>query len=386
MVVSEIIRNRLGLSPQQTLLLRDGQIIKGKINRLFPANKAEIQVGSHTMIAEITTPLRVGDRYIFQVHEKADQLIHLRVMSESIHRENNHRFAQLLRLFGIKESHGAVHFIRQLFNDKVLFDQTQIKQAMVLLDRVGYGQNEMNMVKEMISHRLPLTETIYRALSSVKMNQLSPLLNEMLHEMKQNPAKTKHEQQIILLLERLTNRTSSNDVFPPLLTKKFEPLLKLLNMSIQTPREIVRTLAVKPFQPVEESIATLVKNESQIKSLANKVLHSFPMLETSSLSDAQMQRLNTIVKEQLLPLLPVPTHNQVQSVIKKGNQAQLFDLLHLIVQKETYQYAKEILNSGKNEVSFSRLPLQTQFLTHLYQTIHTLGLSDEQMIATLSHS
>src|SRR5690625_6203442 len=63
--------------PKNELTFRDGQIVQGKILKLFPNNRAEIQIGNHKLVAEITTSLQINKQYFFQV-QADDSLIHLK--------------------------------------------------------------------------------------------------------------------------------------------------------------------------------------------------------------------------------------------------------------------------------------------------------------------
>jgi hypothetical protein len=47
--------------------LKNGQILIGKVNKVFPDQTAEVQIGHQKMIANLEIPLRTGERYWFQV-------------------------------------------------------------------------------------------------------------------------------------------------------------------------------------------------------------------------------------------------------------------------------------------------------------------------------
>ncbi|ALX47452.1 hypothetical protein AOX59_01850 [Lentibacillus amyloliquefaciens] len=53
-------------------LLRPGQIIQGNIVKIYPDQKAQIQLGTHKMTAQLETSLTVSARYHFQVQPSDD--------------------------------------------------------------------------------------------------------------------------------------------------------------------------------------------------------------------------------------------------------------------------------------------------------------------------
>lgn len=48
---------------------KNGQILFGKVNKVFPNQTAEVQIGHQKMIATLDIPLRTGKRYWFQVQQ-----------------------------------------------------------------------------------------------------------------------------------------------------------------------------------------------------------------------------------------------------------------------------------------------------------------------------
>src|SRR5690625_7488935 len=81
MTISEVLRNSFKTNEKQSvIMLRNGQIVQGKILKLYPGNRAKIQINGTKMIEEIGTHLRSGDTYFFHVVQAKDQLIHLIVL------------------------------------------------------------------------------------------------------------------------------------------------------------------------------------------------------------------------------------------------------------------------------------------------------------------
>ncbi|MDP1417945.1 hypothetical protein Q8G35_05930 [Peribacillus simplex] len=47
--------------------MKNGQILFGKVNKVFPNQTAEVQISHQKMIATLDIPLRTGEKYWFQV-------------------------------------------------------------------------------------------------------------------------------------------------------------------------------------------------------------------------------------------------------------------------------------------------------------------------------
>lgn len=119
------------VSPSEQTL-RPGQIIQGKILRLFPENKAEILLGKERLIASLEVGLQAGGKYHFQVQSIAES-IQLKVMGEKLQGEGEADIGRLLSQLGLKESKPNLNLLATLTRLKIPFDKQQLTQAVHLL-------------------------------------------------------------------------------------------------------------------------------------------------------------------------------------------------------------------------------------------------------------
>src|SRR5690625_2873940 len=129
--------------------IKTGQIIQGKILKLYPNNKAQIQLGSQIMVAQLEASLAVGERYHFQVGA-ADDLIHLKVIGEHLKNRPQTNITELLQVLGLKVSKGNIDFVQNLINEKIPFDRANLAQAFSLLDGAKNKSESQQVLKEMI--------------------------------------------------------------------------------------------------------------------------------------------------------------------------------------------------------------------------------------------
>lgn len=401
MTVSGIIRDRFVSTTKQTPILRDGQIVQGKILKLFPYNRAEIQIGAHKMIAEIITSLQVGGKYFFQVQQERDQPIHLKVIGDQ--HETNQNITSLMKHLGLKVSKATTQLMNLLVSEKVLFHRTQIIEALELLDRFGHQKDAMNVVKEMITNRLPMTDAVFQALFIIRHQHLSSVMKELLTKLHQAPL-TDTELKLTSLLEGLLNRSQENVNYLQMKNQS-EPFVHLLKLTgfynLETRLgELEQNRTYLNFLENNESfthnkqflhsLSTLVKNAPLIQTTTVNVINSFPTIQDRALSNEQFASLKTMIWEQLATLLPASSNMTFQDALDqntKQNQTQILELLQTLAQRETYNIAEKIVTTKQTNLPFSQLPLQVQFLTHLKQYLHFMGLDDEYILkSNLTHA
>src|SRR5699024_7915828 len=131
------VRHAFVQQKKQPISLREGQIIQGKITKIYPNNRAAIQIGNHKLIAEITTSLSVGKQYFFQVQNSDN--FQLRAFDEQ-HATNkimNRDVVLYIHQLGLKTNKVNQTKIKLLIQDKITFNKEKIHQAVSLLTKAG---------------------------------------------------------------------------------------------------------------------------------------------------------------------------------------------------------------------------------------------------------
>lgn len=381
-----MIRHRLQFSPKEVLMLRDGQIVRGKITKLFPGNKAEVQLGNHRLIAEILTPLRVGDVYYFQVHHSKSELVRLQVLQEIRAQHMTQQVEQLLRSLGVPQSRQALSFVTELIDERIPFDRQQLRDALQLLEKTSYSRNNRTIITEMIARQLPLTETVFRSLQRVETENLNSLLHQLKNTIHSKPIKTVEERQLLTLLERLSNPQIKQQSFYPQLQKKFFPLIALMQL---TNRDQKTTLWTENEQTEWlRALRQFVQREDMIRplatDLANELLQSKRMTNDTT-NEHILQRVQKQFTDKLRPLLPQIMQRTFARTFSLPSQTQirtLTEMIHTLAQRETYVNANELVQQLET-TSFRQLPLQTQFISHFLETVQSLGILFERQLTML---
>src|SRR5690625_2397552 len=157
MTVQFITNNRLNRTEQLPLTLRDGQVVLGKVTKLYPNNRAEIQIGSHRIIAQIEVPLTVNEQYVLKVEQKEDNLIHFKVLQSNFNINKKDPIATILQRLHIPITKVSLSLMEGLIREQIPFNRNQFIQALRLIENTSSSGTAPSIVKDMIANRQPLT-------------------------------------------------------------------------------------------------------------------------------------------------------------------------------------------------------------------------------------
>lgn len=184
-------------------VLRQGQIIQGKILRLYPGDKAQIQLGSQKLIAQLEASLTMGDNYHFQVQATGD-VVHLKVLGGKLKSQAKDNVIHLMTQLGLSTAKQNKALLKDLVSEKVPFDKDQLVKAFQLMNHAGNKNSARDVAKEMIAAKLPMTEVVFQALYTKHTSGLSEQMRALLLQLKQDPNPIPLQQN---LMERLTTMT-----------------------------------------------------------------------------------------------------------------------------------------------------------------------------------
>lgn len=414
-------------SATEATSLRNGQIVQGEILKIYPNNKAEIQIGGNKMIAEITTPLSVGRKYYFQV-QATEQLIQLKVIGDHLKQGNNQNIMNLMNQLGVKVTRANTQFVHMLMNDKVPFNSEQLQQALQILDNSSNKNEAMSVLKEMLANRLPITNNVFQALSSNQSSTISPLLNQLVTELSQLPQLNEAQHRLLNVLENLVVRPLPTElhVANQVVSNRAnsEPILNLLkivglvdqNMNqsnwnnrleqiLQTDnrnnslehvwnnlisrenskKDNTQTGQNNLSNAIKQTFNQLTSEASVIQSTARKIMSIFHPLQTSTLSNEQFSSLRSMVVDQLLPHLPESTKEVLLPLLHQNNsenRAQIMQVLQTLGNDKTYELSQNIVKLATDDAPFLNQSVQKQFLSHVSQYMQSIGISEEHGLKT----
>ena len=155
--------NHQGTKP---LELRDGQIVYGKINKLFPNQMAEVQIGSQKMIANLSIPLSLDKKYWFQVNHTQEKPI-LRVLAEP-KESDKASVTSLLTQLSLPDNKENKMLIQNLLANKVPLTKEILSKAGEWLTNDATLKQDLGTIRLMMDRNLPITNEVFQSLSSVQ--------------------------------------------------------------------------------------------------------------------------------------------------------------------------------------------------------------------------
>ena len=426
------VRHAFVQQKKQPISLREGQIIQGKITKIYPNNRAAIQIGNHKLIAEITTSLSVGKQYFFQV-QKADN-VQLRVLGEqhATNKITNMDVALILQQLGLKANKVNQTMIRQLIQDKIPFNKEQIHQAVSLLSKAGDKSEAIELIKNMITLKLPITDATFKALQVNRQESISNLMHQVYNELSQQKEPTAAERTLLHQLEKLLHhsKASHSNTFTGRILQSITPSSNLMNglkslglldisvtdnewMQAANNNSLAKNSASKTIlqqrnqdissllkvpvnqQEVEltrSTMQSLLENGENIQRMAHRILIIFSGLHTASLSTEQLKQATDMIDKELFPMLPRETVQMIQQsipsqrMVDQGNissheQRVLFQILDLFSKGSTFRELASLsainVETSETQTTNTQQQIATQFLTHLQNYMKLMGLNNE---------
>ncbi|WP_312097856.1 hypothetical protein [Niallia sp.] len=214
MNINHIVQNLFqeNLFSNKALELRDGQLVYGKLTKLFPQQMAEVQIGSQKMFANLTIPLMVDQSYWFQVSVTDDKPV-LKVLTQvqevSAEKGNIKGLLQQLQLPDVKENRLLMSY---LLSNNLPITKESIMSIMEWLPS-SLGKQELSIIGLMLERELPLTKEVFNSLSSLQTGKgFSALIEELKQQLSAHEIKEPNLNNLLSSLREGGNIGEENNV------------------------------------------------------------------------------------------------------------------------------------------------------------------------------
>jgi len=392
--------------------LRPGQIIQGKILKIFPDNKAMIQLGSKKMVAQLEASLSIEGKYHFQVLA-SDDMIHLKVLGEQL--KEGTSITELMSRLGLKITKSNQAFVQKLINENVSFNRTQLEDAFQIMDRVQTNRKTQDVLLEMFVKNLPIRENIFHALNAKNIGSFSNQTAELLQILKSNTGYTEP----FIRLEQMIKAPVHEDLSfvkqmiadvnlnKQQLFQVFKSL-GLVNQSVDfsvwkaewnqleqtiTQNSILDSHVKLPFDWKTETIIKALElislNKQVLLRQANDLFSLWEnKLKNTSLANAVLPQVEFLsLKEQLnqkiLPHLPVNQSNFINQLANEPEHLNnVYRLLETFSRSEIYHQLDKIVSTINLDRQFMSSAPKEQFLQQLHQVLQFMGIDYEHQLAT----
>ncbi|MCM3441116.1 hypothetical protein [Metabacillus halosaccharovorans] len=154
------------------LTLTNNQVVQGQVLKLFPDQKALIQIGQSKLVAQLEASLSSLDRYWFRVKGSEQQGLQLKIIKKVNHLTNQSVAKDLLTMFQQKISKENILLTGELAKDHIPFTKEQLLDAIEMLkntpkrDALAF----VEAAKFAIKQEYPLTENVIKSLMQTQSN------------------------------------------------------------------------------------------------------------------------------------------------------------------------------------------------------------------------
>lgn len=182
---------------------RPGQIINGKIIKLFPEQVAEVQIGNQKLIAQLEAPLSANERYWFQV-QPGEGKVHLKVISSS--GDDSGQPSSLTRIlaeYSLQPTKENLDLVRFFIKEHLPVNRELLKQTSEWLKMVDSRTAGQEAIKTILTRGIPVTQAAFEALYTTTKEQSLVLLMEKLAIALDGPRSTEAGANLKKLLNEL---------------------------------------------------------------------------------------------------------------------------------------------------------------------------------------
>ncbi|WP_313430398.1 hypothetical protein [Siminovitchia terrae] len=138
--------------------MRNGQIFFAHVHRIFPNQHAEIQLGTHKLIARLEAPLESGKGYFLQV-ESVEGEPQLKLIGS----KQADQFS-LMRQLSLPNEKGYRALTEFFTKESLSLTREQIQQAGQWVGKASDKKLALDAIKLMNTRDMPFTESIFKSL------------------------------------------------------------------------------------------------------------------------------------------------------------------------------------------------------------------------------
>ncbi|MFD6206746.1 hypothetical protein [Peribacillus sp. NPDC060253] len=189
-----------------TVSLKSGQILFGKVNKVFPNQAAEVQIGQQKMIATLDIPLRAGERYWFQVQHPNEGKVVLKTFeSPNVNYTSvKGMAAQLIAHLGMTPEPAAAKLAEYLLKNRLPITKETFQSALQWLKAVDTAESGLPIIKTMFVQQLPFVKNVFEALfEQTKGEPFHKLLSDLHQQLQDGSTKTNTADKLISVLDSL---------------------------------------------------------------------------------------------------------------------------------------------------------------------------------------
>jgi hypothetical protein len=210
-MVKSLLNNKQ-LQSSSALSIRPGQIMYGKVEKLFPNNMALVKLGTVKLHAQIEAAVKANERYWFEAHPSKNGNLYLKLLDHRIMNQVGRKetISSLLAGFHLPETKSNAQLLQFLLSKELAFTKDQLVKGALWLSETTKPTFGLPALEMMLKKDLPFTSQTFKSLvaflhPSSFSSQLKELANALDH-----PKFTSSSDTVILLKDIITNILDGN--------------------------------------------------------------------------------------------------------------------------------------------------------------------------------
>lgn len=254
MHTSSIVQNLIPTQSAPTAnQLKDGQMIYGKVQKIYSNQTANITIGQTKITAVLDAPISVGKGYWFQVQSSGD-VKELKVLQSNGGSQSIKEMAQqLLHHLSLPQSKESTTLAQFFVKNQIPITKENFQQALQWINESGDVKQALQVMKLMNSLSLPFTGEVFKALSAFENGtSLQATIKNILDSLKDGSNET--ESSLKALLSHLMSTNADK-----IAEKGLQKLINTwLNAEGKLKDQMFRLLQSIGFFPKQASQANIV--------------------------------------------------------------------------------------------------------------------------------
>ncbi|WP_409305403.1 hypothetical protein [Peribacillus sp. SCS-155] len=192
-----------------------GQILYGKIVKIYPHQIAEVHIGSQKLFAQLDAPLAAGGRYWLQV-QPGEGKLQLKVLpSDAVAGKDglDHSAQQILTHLSLGSTKESVELAKFLFQNQLPITKESFIKALEWLKSSDNLDGTRQTIQNMHAKNLPFIDDVYFALHSVQKEEpLHALLADLYKKMSEGDNETDVAGKLRALIGKLLGNNEASEI------------------------------------------------------------------------------------------------------------------------------------------------------------------------------
>ena len=348
----------------QSLQLKEGQMVHGKIDKILSDSTVQVQIGSSKVMAQINTPVSLNERHWFQIRFQNNQLL-LDVVP-NLNKDTLKAEEILLKQLQLEQKPTTTQLIQMLKENNLPISKEVVMLASQWIESTSSLTTGLDAIKLLLQKNLPLSKESFLAFVSL-LEEPSTInqFNQLKEMLKANPKLSEKESQLLPLLTKLSQ--SEGEKMGSLLVDKLVNEVILNTKNASNAQAILKALQLYPSH--------LSKNE-EIVQLIGSIKASIVETNTTQLTK-QLEQLTILVKNQL------PNHpltNQLEQLTNVSKLPIGLNIVSKTFESVTSELNQALVQNGATSTNVSTTNNSGQTTNQLNQLLS--GNFDEQLNLT----